>query len=423
MVDRPGLLVLIGAAILALVVSVLSSERSVWSFFALLVGALVSFALARFSGERPGLMTVFGLVATVVWAFVEGAPFSWSFALVLAIGTGSAVLVNGRYAVERLVRVVPILLAVSFIVFALMALLPGDPAINILGPAATPDMVAIVNNELGLDEPFFSRYGSWLGDAVMGDIGSSVRLREDVADGVSRSLTPTLQLMLYAVILACVIAFPVGVYSAYRSGRALDRTANAVMLGFFAIPPFVMAILLVLFLAIGGITVLGVDVGLTAFPATDYVHFGESTVGHFRHMFLPALSLGLGQAAVFMRLLRSDMIATLRQPFIDLARAKGLRTSRILWRHALRPSMFTLLTVMAFTIGTLIGGAVIIEFIFVLPGLGGYLFTAVLSRDFIAVQGATMAIAVLYILVLVLVDFAYLALDPRLRSGAGGGGV
>ena len=148
---------------------------------------------------------------------------------------------------------------------------------------------------------------------------------------------------------------------------------------------------------------------------------GESFTDHFKHMILPSLSLGLGISAVFMRLLRSDMIGTLRLPFIDLARSKGVSPRRILWRHALRPSMFTLLTVMGFTIGALIGGALITEIIFTLPGIGSYMFGAISQRDFIAVQGGTMVIATMYILILVLVDFLYLALDPRLRTGGGGG--
>ena len=193
------------------------------------------------------------------------------------------------------------------------------------------------------------------------------------------------------------------------------------MLGFFAIPPFVLAITLVLFFAIGGIEVGGTDVGLKILPGARYVPLGEDWVKHFKHMLLPSISLSLGIAAVFMRLLRSDMIGTLRQPFIDLARSKGVSPTRILWRHALRPSMFTLLTVMGFTIGALIGGSLIIEIIFGLPGIGSYMFGGIISRDFIAVQGGTMVIATLYILILIMVDFVYLALDPRLRTGGGAG--
>ena len=185
-------------------------------------------------------------------------------------------------------------------------------------------------------------------------------------------------------------------------------------------PPFVLAIFFVLFFAIGGVSVFGTQLGFKILPGARYVPFGESVVDHFKHMLLPALSLALGQSAVFMRLLRADMIGTLRLPFIDLARSKGLSTTRILWRHALRPSVFTLLTVMGFTTGALIGGALITEVIFTLPGIGGYMFGAIAQRDFIAVQGGTLVIATLYILILVMVDFLYLAIDPRLRTGGGG---
>jgi peptide/nickel transport system permease protein len=363
-----------------------------------------------------------GLAGVIVWAFVEGPPITWTFALILLVGAGAAFLTNQRYTLRRLSAVVPILVLVSFVVFTLMSSLPGDPAVILAGPGATEEAVEQLRAEMGLDQPFFPRYGAWLGDAVVGDLGSSVQLREDVADGLSRSMTPSLQLMAYATVLATMMAIPLGVLAGYRAGQRTDRSINTVMLGFFAVPPYVLAVVFVLFLAIGGISVFGNQVGFTILPSSTYIPFGESRIDHFKHMLLPALSLALGQAAVFMRLLRSDMIATLRQPFIDLARSKGLRTRRILWLHALRPSLFTLLTVMGFTVGTLIGGALIIETIFVLPGLGGYLFTAIFQRDYIAVQGGTLVISALYILVLVLVDFAYLALDPRLRTGGDPGG-
>ncbi|MEM9131334.1 MAG: ABC transporter permease [Actinomycetota bacterium] len=365
--------------------------------------------------ERPSRFALPALLVIVVGAWFLRPPFSLTFALIFLVGSITAVLTNGRYAMRRIVGVIPVLFVVSFIVFALMASLPGDPAINILGPAATPDAVERVNEELGLDEPFFNRYGNWLGDAVVGDLGESILLRAEVTDAVGTALTPTLQLMVYSLILAILISFPLGIYAAYRNGQVEDRTINTVMLGFFAVPPYVLAVVFVLFLALGGIGVFGLKI----LPATSYVPLGESVTDHFKHMALPAFSLALGQSAIFMRLLRSDMIGTLRLPFIDLARSKGLSTKRILWMHALRPSMFTLVTVMGFTVGTLIGGALITEIIFVLPGLGTFMLTAITQRDFISVQGGTMVIATFYILILVLVDFLYLALDPRLRSGGG----
>ncbi|MEZ5409231.1 MAG: ABC transporter permease [Acidimicrobiales bacterium] len=370
--------------------------------------------------ERPSRIAVPLLILIVLWGFVVGPRIRWIFAALLIVGTAAAFLTNGRYALRRIMGIVPIMLVVSFLVFGLMASLPGDPAINILGPSATPDAVEQVRTELGLDQPFFNRYGDWLGDLVMGDLGTSVQRRQPVAEGIGQSITPSLQLMAYSVILASLLAFPLGVYAAYKQGRRPDRVINTVMLGFFAVPNFVIAVNLVLFLAIGGLSVFGTRLGLKILPGAGYVEFGEDPVEHFKRMLLPALSLALGQSAVFMRLLRSDMIGTLRLPFIDLARSKGLSTNRILWRHALRPSMFTLLTVMGFSVGALIGGAIITEVIFTMPGIGSFMLESITRRDYISVQGGTLVIATLYILTLVMVDFLYLALDPRLRTTGGG---
>ncbi|WP_420623917.1 ABC transporter permease [Candidatus Poriferisodalis sp.] len=366
--------------------------------------------------DQLGRIVTVALIATVAWAWFFRPPFSWTFGVLVAIGTTGAVIADGRYALRRIASVIPILVGVSFVVFALMASLPGDPAINILGPAATPDQIEIVRTELGLDEPFFSRYGNWLGGVLLGDLGSSIVLREDIADGISRSMTPTLQLMAYSVVISLAVALPLGVWAGYRQGSASDRAINNVMLGFLATPNYVLAVLLVLFLAIGGLSVVGNEIGFHALPAARYVPLGDNVVLHFKHLLLPSLSLAMGQAAVFMRLLRSDMIGTLRLPFIDLARSKGLPTRRILWRHALRPSSFTLLTVVGLTMGLLIGGALIVEFIFTLPGVGAYIFLGVTQRDFIAVQGGVLVISTLYIIVLTMSDFLYLALDPRLRG-------
>ena len=366
--------------------------------------------------DQLGRIVIVALVATIAWAWFWRPPFSWTFGVLVVIGTVGAAVADGRYALRRIAGVVPVLVGVSFVVFALMASLPGDPAINILGPAATADQIAIVRTELGLDEPFFNRYGNWLGGVVTGDLGTSIVLREDIADGISRSMTPTLQIMAYSVVIALAIAIPLGIWAGYRQGTKTDRSINQTMLGFLATPNYVLAVMLVLFLAIGGLSVAGNEIGFRALPAARYVPFGENVVLHFKHLLLPSLSLAMGQAAVFMRLLRSDMISTLRLPFIDLARSKGLPTRRILWRHALRPSSFTLLTVVGLTVGLLIGGALIVEFIFTIPGVGAYIFLGVSQRDFIAVQGGVLVISTLYIVVLTMSDFLYLALDPRLRG-------
>ena len=366
--------------------------------------------------DQLGRIVAVALLATIAWAWFWRPPFSWTFGVLVVIGTVGAGIADGRYALRRIAGVIPVLVGVSFVVFALMASLPGDPAINILGPAATADQIAIVRTELGLDEPFFNRYGNWLGGVLTGDLGTSIVLREDVADGISRSMTPTLQIMAYSVVIALGFAIPLGIWAGYRQGTKTDGTINNVMLGFLATPNFVLAVMLVLFLSIGGLSVAGNEIGFRVLPAARYVPLGEDVVLHFKHMLLPSLALAMGQAAVFMRLLRSDMIATLRLPFIDLARSKGLPTRRILWRHALRPSSFTLLTVVGLTVGLLIGGALIVEFIFTIPGVGAYIFLGVTQRDFIAVQGGVLVISTLYIVVLTMSDFLYLSLDPRLRG-------
>lgn len=371
----------------------------------------------RFLRDNTAQVVVGLLVAVIAYGWFARPPVSWTLGLMIAVGAFGAFMTDRRYAARRLGAAIPTLLGVSFVVFVLMNSLPGDPAINILGPSATPDAVERVNAQLGLDEPFFNRYGNWLGDAVLGDLGESVqRGGEPISLGMSRAMTPTLQLMAYSFVIAIVIAVPAGVYAAYRQGSVADRALNAVMLGFFATPNFVLAILLVLFLAVGGISVFGVQVGWELLPATRYVPFGEDPFEHFKHLLLPAIAIAMGQAAVFMRLLRSDMAATLRQPFIDLARAKGLANRRILWGHALRPSSFTLLTVAGLTLGAMLGGTLIIEAIFALPGIGAYIFQGIGRRDYIAVQGGVVVISALFIMLLTMSDFLFLALDPRLRS-------
>ncbi len=362
-------------------------------------------------------LTVGLLSIVILYAWFARPPISWTIGLATVAMLLCAALVDHRFVVKRLVGAVPTMLAVSLFVFTLLDSLPGDPAIALLGPTATNDAVAELTAELGLDEPFFSRFGGWLGDIAVGDLGRSVpRGGEPVADGVSQAITPTLQLMLYSLVLALAVAIPLALLAAHRRGSRTDGAANAVMLGFLATPSFVVAVILVLFLAVGGVNVRGVDIGWKVLPAIRYVPFGEDWVLHFKHLVLPAVSLAMGQAAIFMRLLRSELIENLKLPFIDLARSKGLATWRILAVHALRPSSAGLFTVAGLTIGSLIGGALVIETIFAVPGIGSYIFTAVSQRDYVAVQGAVFVVSGLFLLLLNMSDLLHLALDPRLRG-------
>jgi peptide/nickel transport system permease protein len=224
-------------------------------------------------------------------------------------------------------------------------------------------------------------------------------------DRVREALPVSLQLMVEAQILALVIAIPLGVYSAYRAGSRFDRTTSATLFGLLAIPNFALALVLAYY----------VGVRLGWLPVSGYVAPKDDLLEHVRRMAMPAISLAVGQIAVYMRLLRSDMIATLQEDFITMAKAKGIPPSHVLWRHALRPSSLTLLTVAGLNVGTLIGGAVIVEVIFSLPGMGTLLFEAINARQYIALQSLIAIIAVGYVLINFLVDVLYAVLDPRIR--------
>lgn len=307
---------------------------------------------------------------------------------------------------RRLAHLVVVLFFVTLFVALLTAMLPGDPVDAIAG-FASPEQKEALREDLGLDDPVYVQYGRWIGNFVTGDLGGyySVTGERPVMDRVRDSLPVSLQLMVYAQVLALVIAIPAGVFTAYRAGSRSDKAANATAFGMLAIPNFALALVLAYY--------VGVQLGWL--PVSGYVKPSEDLVEHIRRMALPAISLAVGQVAVYMRLLRSDMIATLQEDFITMAKSKGVSPSRVLWRHALRPSSLTLLTVAGLNVGTLIGGAVIIEVIFSMPGVGTLLFEAIQARQYIALQSLVAIIAVGYVLVNFLVDVLYAVLDPRIR--------
>lgn len=316
---------------------------------------------------------------------------------------------------QRALHLVAVLLSVSFATFLLTSLLPGGPEDAILGPFATEESVAALRHELRLDDPIPVRYARWLADAVTGDLGRSYTQQVPVAELLADRLPRTLELLLLAQVLALGIAIPLGVLAAYRAGGWLDRAINTSAFAMLSLPSFVVAVVLVFFLALGGISVGGVRLGAEVFPATGVVPLSESPLGHLKSMFLPALAIAIGQIAVYMRLLRTEMLATLQEDFITTARAKGLPVRRILLRHALKPSSFSLLTVAGLNVGQLIGGAVIIETIFVMGGVGDLLVRSIFTRDYLVIQSAVLVIAIGFVLVNFLVDVLYHVLDPRVR--------
>lgn len=306
---------------------------------------------------------------------------------------------------RQLLRLVAVLLAVTLLTYLIVNILPGDVAIVILGTLATPQDIAGLRADLGLDRPILVRYFDWLGSALSGDLGRSYRNSEPVAQAIADRLPVSLELMILAQIIALGIAIPTALLSVRRPGGLFDRISASAAFGFLATPSFMLGIVLIYLFS----------VTLDLLPATGFTPLSEGFWANIESMILPALSLGLIEWTVLMRVLRSDLLTTLKEDFILLARAKGLPPWRVLLQHALRPSSFTLITILGLNIGGLIGGAVIVEQIFALPGVGRLLLGGIFNRDLILVQGTVSFIAAGFVVINFLVDMLYAVLDPRIR--------
>lgn len=308
----------------------------------------------------------------------------------------------------RLLQLVFVLLAVTFMTtFLISRFRGGDEQIicSILGPeCGNEERAAELREDLHLDEPVFQRWTAWLNDALHGDLGISAATGLPVSELISGRAAVSIAIVIYAQILALLIAVPLGVISAHRQGTFFDRAANTTAFGLLAMPNYVIALLLILIFPFG--------IGI--FPAV-----ASGDVGPFDiyQLFLPSLALALGLVAVYVRLLRTDMISTLQEDFVGMAKAKGMRTRRVLLGHALRPSSLNLFTTIGLNFGNLLAGAVVIEVIFTIQGLGTLLTTAVAQRDIFVIQGVTAMIAVVFVVINFLVDTTYSILDPRIRRG------
>jgi peptide/nickel transport system permease protein len=308
---------------------------------------------------------------------------------------------------QRLLYLVPVLLAVSLLTFLIASLLPGDLAYVVLGDQATPEKVEALRRDMGLDQPVWWRYLSWLGHVLQGDFGRSFRTGQTVLQAVTERLPVSIELMLLAEIIGLAIGVPLAIACAVRSGSAFDRFMTGTAFGMLSVPSFLSAILLIYLFA----------VQLRWLPATGYIPFEEDPVGNLRCFVLPALTLAFAEWPGIMRVLRSDMIATLQEDYIAMAKAKGLKPARILFVHALKPSSLTLVTITGINVGRLIGGALIVETIFALPGLGRLLISAIYTRDLIILQGVVLFVACGFVLMNFIVDMFYAVLDPRIRHG------
>jgi peptide/nickel transport system permease protein len=309
----------------------------------------------------------------------------------------------------KVALLVPVLFLVTLGTFFMVDLVPGNPAANVLGPNGTAQDYARVDQQLGFNRPILVRYFTWLGHALHGDLGSNlVPPIERVSTMLARAFPVNIELAVLALLMAFAIAIPVGMWSAYRPGSRLDRLLSAGAFGSISVPSFLAGILLVLLLA----------VNWKLFPLGQWARpTSRGWLTNLHYAFLPALTLAIPEAAVFTRLLRSDMISTLQEDYILAARAKGMPTAHILVREALRPSSFSLITLAGLSIGRLIGGTVIVEQVFSLPGVGSTVVTAARHNDYTVVQGAVLVIAVIYVAINLFVDVLYAYLDPRIRRG------
>ncbi|MBJ7403981.1 MAG: ABC transporter permease [Bradyrhizobium sp.] len=312
-----------------------------------------------------------------------------------------------NFVVRRLLAMLPVLLAVSLLTFLIASLLPGDLALVILGDQATPENVAALRRDMGLDQPLWWRYLSWLGQVLQGDLGRSFRTGQTVLQAVAERIPVSLQLMLMAEFIGLLIGVPLAIACAARAGGAFDRFMTGGAFAMLSMPSFLTAILLIYLFA----------VELRWLPATGYVPFTEAPLANLRFFVLPALTLALAEWPGIMRVLRSDMIATLQEDYIALAKAKGLKPARILFVHALKPSSLTLVTVTGINIGRLLGGTLIVESIFALPGIGRLLVGAIYTRDLVILQGVVLLVACGFVIVNFIVDMLYAVLDPRIRHG------
>lgn len=310
-----------------------------------------------------------------------------------------------RALAGKFAQLVVVLVIITFFTMYLTELLPGD-AVDIGCTTCTEAQKDAFREARGLDKALVPRYVDWAGDMLHGDFGKYFSNGTPVRRSMGAALGQSAILMLYAQTLALVVAIPLGVMAAAKAGSIFDKIANGLAFGALSVPNFVLGLLLFYF----------VGTKTTFIPAGGYVPFRESPGQHFLSMLLPSVSLAVGQIAVYMRLLRSDMIATLQEDFVLMAKAKGLSPRRVLFRHALRPSSLTLLTVAGLNVGTLIGGAVVIEVIFGLSGLGKATVQAISSQETIALQSYVAVIGCLYVVINFLIDLLYTIVDPRIRS-------
>jgi len=311
-----------------------------------------------------------------------------------------------RYIARRLLQLFPVLFIVGTVVFFTFRIVPGDPAQLALGVDATPEALAALRHEWGLDRPLLTQYLIWMGGVLQGDLGvSRLEGHRRVVDILKPKIPATLELVVAGVVFALALAVPLGIAAAVRAGSRVDQLARVIAMLGFSTPSYWLAILLMLLFSLR----------LRWLPAGGYVSFGNDAAQHVRFLVLPVVTIGFIQAASLVRFLRSGMLEVLTLDYIRTARAKGLSERGVIYGHALKNSLISLITVLGTNVGALIGGLVVTEQIFAWPGLGWQMVTSIAFRDYQVVQGAVLYIALMFVTINLLVDVSYVLLDPRVH--------
>ncbi|MFD4405265.1 ABC transporter permease [Nocardia sp. NPDC058499] len=311
-----------------------------------------------------------------------------------------------RTVIDKVVELIVVLFIVSLGTFALVSFIPGDPSVAMLGEGRTPEEYAQARAEMGLDDPFLTRYWDWLSGALHGDLGQSmVPPQGPVIDSIGAALPVSVQLAVMGLVIALAVAVPLAMYSARHQGGWIDRAISAGTFGVLSVPSFLSGLLLIMVM----VNYLG------WFPRSQWVRVSEGLGQNLYHAILPAIAISLLEMAMFTRILRSDLVTTLKENFILVAKAKGMSNTRLLFSDALRPSSFSLITMLGIAIGSMIGSTVIVETLFSLPGMGSLIVRSAQQGDMPMVQGAVLVIAVIYVVANSVIDLSYGYLDPRSR--------
>lgn len=316
-----------------------------------------------------------------------------------------------KYLLRRVLLAIPVILLVTIMVFSLMHLIPGDPATVILGQEATPEAVAAMRAQLGLDKPIVIQYLTWLWGVLHGDLGRSLVDHTPVAKLILQRLPATLELTVGTFVIALLIALPAGIFSAARRGTWIDYLSSGFALGGMSIPHFWLGMMFIVLFA----------VKLGWLPASGYVPFTQNPVTNMMAMIMPMVATGLREAAVLMRMVRSSLLEVLDADYVRTAYSKGLKEKTVILDHALKNAFVPVLTSSGLMIAGLLGGLVITESIFSIPGYGKLIVDSIFTRDFVTVQGAILVSALLVVLVNLIVDLLYTVIDPRIKLGKGAG--